>query len=303
VTLTPFIAPREADTPDAGTDADVRMMLDAMATRFELFLYGDDTVQLKIAGEQALAEIARLERQLGFYARESDITFINARAAEAPVKVEPRLFALLERCRMLSVETDGAFDITVGPLMRAWKPGGGTGRIPTDAVLAEARSSIGYEHLHLDSGASTIRFGRAGMSIDLGGAGMGYAVDEAIAILESHGVDRALLHGGTTSVHALGGGWKIGWTPTGGAVHTCTLRNRALSVSAPYDKSFLHDGRRYGDVMDPRCGCPMQAAHSAAVSGPRSLECDALSTALVVLGPSWSPVLSERFPGYTGVAF
>lgn len=80
-------------------------------------------------------------------------------------------------------------------------------------------------------------------------------------------------------------------------MHTRTLRNRALSVSAPFEKSFLHDGRRYGDVRDPRCGGPVQTAHSAAVNGPRSLECDALSTALVVLGPAWTPVLSERFPG------
>jgi FAD:protein FMN transferase len=160
-------------------------------------------------------------------------------------------------------------------------------------------------HLRLDPEASTIRFGLAGMRLDLGAAGKGYAIDSAIAVLVDHGVESALLHGGTSSVHAIGtppdDSWRIGYGgPISGPLRSYTLRDSALSVSAVHGKSFTSGGRRYGHVLDPRSGASVDGAQSAIVTGPGSLECDVLSTALLVLGSDWLPVLRERFPGYDG---
>lgn len=294
------------EASSAGADCEVRLALEAMATRFELVLHGPDPPHLRAAGEEALEEIARLGRQLSFYSPSSDVTWINAHAADGPVTVEPRLFALLQRCCALSTATDGAFDITIAPLMRAWKFTGGGAAVPRQSAIDEAREHVGFQHLELDAGASTVRFGRHGMSLDLGAAGKGYAVDEAITILEAAGIRRALLHGGTSSVHALdppgAGGWRVGWNAHASSESSFLLRNGALSVSASHGKAFAANGREYGHVIDPRDGSPTRAALSAIVTGPRSLECDALSTALLVLGPSWTSVLSRRFPGYRGLA-
>lgn len=286
---------------------DVRLALEAMATRFELVLPGSDEVRLRAAGEEALQEIDRLDRQLSFYRPTSDVSWINAQAADRPVRVDASLFRLLERCQALSAATKGAFDITIAPLMRAWRFVRDTGGIPEDDTLASARTAVGFGYLELDPELFTVRFLRPGMSIDLGAAGKGYAIDAAIGILKDHGVNDALLHGGTSSVHVLGRApdghaWGVGWAAPGGEARRIQLHAGALSVSAIHGKSFVAEGRELGHVMDPRTGRPSAAARAAVVTGPSSLECDALSTALLVLGASWVPVLRSTFPGYDGLA-
>jgi thiamine biosynthesis lipoprotein len=286
---------------------DVALALEAMATRFELVLGGSDPVRLRAAGEEALAEIARLEGQLSFYLPTSDITWINAHAAHGPVKVEPALFRFLQKCQALSAATDGAFDITIAPLMRAWRAAMVSGVLPSETSVASARARVGFRNLHLNPGHFTAQFGCHGMSIDLGAAGKGFAIDAAIGILRAHGVPRALLHGGTSSVHVIGSpasgpGWRVGWDPPGGTSRAFNLHNSALSVSAVHGRRFSIDGVQYGHVIDPRTGMPTRGARSVIVSGPGSLECDALSTALLVLGPGWLPSLHTQFPGYDGIA-
>jgi FAD:protein FMN transferase len=137
--------------------------------------------------------------------------------------------------------------------------------------------------------------------IDLGAVGKGYAVDAAIEILRGHGITSALLHGGTSSVHAVGAppddsAWHIAWTPPAGVQRTLASRDGALSVSAVHGKVSEAEGRVYGHVMDPRAGAPTTAARAVAVVGSASLECDALSTALLVLGADWLTEFGRRFP-------
>jgi thiamine biosynthesis lipoprotein ApbE len=230
-----------------------RLAVEAMAARFELVYWGP-----RAAGEEALAEIVRLESRLSASQAASDLAWINAHAGMRAVKVEPRTFTLLQRCIELSEETGGAFDVTAGTI---------------------ARPRAGCRHLHLDARWSTIRFGRPGMRLDLGAAATGYAIDAAVAILRSRGVQAALLHGGTSSVHGFGeppeGAWTVVWEPSGREPKRFTLRDGALSVAAA-------------------------DARSAVVTGPCSLECDALSRALLALGREWIPDMEQRFPGYTG---
>jgi thiamine biosynthesis lipoprotein len=301
----------------------------AMATRFELVLHGDNSVALRAAGEEALEEIDRLEAQLSLYRSSSEIAHLNARAAREPVRVTPSLFGLLQRARTLHQESRGAFDITVAPLVRCWGFMGGTGRLPGAEELAEACAKVGMHLVELNPEDCTVRFARAGVMLDLGAIGKGYAIERAAEVLREAGVASALLHGGTSTAYALGHPpeaefWTIALDSPGrmtgnlpvsdpsspaeplklesvdastrGSVGdrpgtsprplaTIPLRDQALSVSAVWGRCFQAAGKTFGHVLDPRTGQPAADALLAAVSLPSATETDALSTALLTLGP------------------
>jgi thiamine biosynthesis lipoprotein len=280
-----------------------------MATRFELVLCGEDAVRLRAGGEEALAEIERLDEQLNFYSPSSEITWINSHAAKGPVKVDPRLFRALQACAQLSLATDQSFDITIGPLMRAWRLHSIEGRRPAASELEASLAVVGMRNIELDEEAFTVRFKRSGVEIDLGGYGKGYAIERAISILRDYGIESALLHGGTSSVYGIGSppdqnSWRIRLSEPLGSddqPSIIDLSDSALSVSAIHGRSFTIEGRVYGHVLDPRTGQPVSRALASAVRGPSASACEALSTALLVFGPSWTETMSERFPGYQAI--
>jgi thiamine biosynthesis lipoprotein len=279
----------------------IRLAAHAMGTRFELALWGEEDSRLRAAGQEALEEIVRLETQLSLYRQESDIADLNARAAAEPVRVEPRLFRLLQQAVTLSDLTEGAFDITIGPLLRVWGLQGAEGRRPEPAEIAAALENVGARWLELDETAFTVRFQRKGMSLDLGAIGKGYAIDCAVERLREAGIVNGLLHGGTSSVYALGHApdriaWQVAiarpFGMPGAPLAVVGLENRALSVSAPHGKWFQSEGRRYGHVLDPRTGYPVGRGLLAAIVSASATIGDAVSTALLTLG---EPFL-ERLP-------
>jgi len=281
----------------------------AMGTRFELVLYGAREAFLRAAGEEALEEIERLEAQLSLYRPESDVSDLNRRAAFAPVPVDPRLFALLAHAKRLSEETEGAFDITVAPLMRCWGFVGGSGQMPSPEAIAEARARVGMQHVRLDAEHFTVRFDREGVMLDFGAIGKGYAIERAVDLLRENGVTSALLHGGTSTVYGLGvppdaDAWTVAIqrpfdTEEGHYLTQVKLRDAALSVSAPHGKWFQSGGRRYGHVIDPRTGYPASRSLLAALVCESATDSDALSTALLTLGEPFLPALCAR-PGTQG---
>jgi thiamine biosynthesis lipoprotein len=175
-----------------------------MATRFELVLHGENPVSLRAAGEEALHETERLEAQLSLFRPTSEIAHLNARAARESVRVTPPVFGLLLQARRLSEETAGAFDITIAPLVRCWGFMGGGGSVPSPEQLVEARSKVGMNLVQLSERDYTVRFAREGVMLDLGAIGKGYAVERAADLLREAGVRSGLLHGGTSTVYALG---------------------------------------------------------------------------------------------------
>ena len=182
----------------------VKLACHAMATRFELVLHGDNPVALRAAGEEALEEIQRLEAQLSLFVPSSEIAHVNARAAQGPVRVSPPVFSLLQLAQRLHEQSGGAFDITIAPLVRCWGFMGGSGHLPSSEELAEARACVGMSLVRLEPTDYTVRFARPGVMLDLGAIGKGYAVERAAEVLREAGVTSALLHGGTSSVQALG---------------------------------------------------------------------------------------------------
>jgi len=283
----------------------VILALNAMATRFELVLRGENATRLRAAGEAVFKEVERLESRLSLYRPTSEIARINALAAREPVRVSLSVFNLLHHARQLQNETGGAFDITVAPLVRCWGFMHAKGRLPEPAEIEEARARSGMRHVILDEKDSSVRFDREGVMIDLGAIGKGYAIDRAAEILREAGVTTALLHGGTSTVYGIGAppgsdGWKIAIAPPPGQPSgniAVTLRDNALSVSAVWGKSFDADGKKFGHVIDPRTGWPVNNAVQAAVVLPSATETDALSTALLVMGLEGHEVINRLRPG------
>ncbi|MCE2826723.1 MAG: FAD:protein FMN transferase [Verrucomicrobium sp.] len=289
----------------------VRLARPAMATRFEWVLWGQTPERLRAAGEEALDEVDALEAALSRYRGTSDIGRVNAGAAAGPVRVSPNTFGLLERARWLTDATDGAFDITVGALLRAWGFVGDTGRKPSAETVRRARDAAGWNRVRLDASAFSVTFDHPDVELDLGAIGKGYALDRAMDLLTEAGVPHALLHGGTSSILARGlapdgGPWRVGLpaaaTPGDGPasppVSPVSLQEMSLSVSAVWGKSFTEDGNEFGHVLDPRFGEPVRRARCAAVVGAEAALSDALSTALLVLGPEGRPLIESNLPGY-----
>lgn len=297
-----------------------------MATRFEAALHGSDPVALRAAGEEALEEVARWEAQLSLYRSTSEIARINALAHREPVRVSPPVFRLLERARQLQNETDGAFDITVAPLVRCWGFMRGTGAVPEPEELMEVRSRVGMALVHLDGTQFSVRFEREGVMVDLGAIGKGFALERAAELLRELGVQSALLHGGTSTVCAIGHppgqeAWKVALelpraaspprsnpgkaelssgdfvTNASQPLAIVPLRDESLSVSAVWGKAFEVGGRTYGHVIDPRSGQPTEAAVLAAVVLRSATDADALSTALLTMGRSGQARIAALRPG------
>jgi len=225
--------------------------------------------------------------------------------------VEPELFGFLAECLKYSRESDGAFDITVGPLMKAWGFFRGEGRLPGEVELQDVRGKIGYEHVILGLGERTVRFDRPGVELDLGGIGKGYAVDRAVSVLRGRGIPAALVSAGGSTIYGLGAppghhGWDVAIQDPLHANRTArnaVLRDRALSVSGSYEKSFEIAGVKYGHIMDPRTGRPVTEVLSVAVLAGSGTAGDALDDAFFVLGAQKSREYLKRLPATEAFLF
>jgi len=282
----------------------------AMATVFEVLLpYGPAHAQA--AAQDALGLIERLEAQLTVYRPTSEISRLNRLAELAPVTVETALFDLLAFAARLSEETAGAFDITAGPLIKAWGFYRRQGRVPEPDELAEALGRVGMSHVELNAERRSVRFRKRGMEINLGSIGKGYALDcAAVRLWDEWGVRSALLHGGTSSVLAIGAppgeprGWAVGirhpWEPARRLL-TVRLRGRALATSGATFQNFAYNGRKLGHLLDPRTGRPAEGVALATAFAPTASEADALATAFYILGVEPTRRYCETHPDVSAV--
>jgi len=266
----------------------IRVHRRAMACRFEITLAREDAIWVT-AARAALNEIDRIEAALSVFQETSVITGVNRRAAAAPVHVDADVFGLLQRCAELSRHTGGAFDITSTPLSRCWGFMRREGRVPSPDEIAAARRGVDAAAVRLDAGDRSVRFDRAGLELNLGAVGKGYALDRVAADMRRCGVAHALLSAGRSSLLAVGGrdgGWHVEVTSPrlAGPLATVWLRDAALGTSGAGEQFVEVDGQRYGHVIDPRTGWPARGVLSASVIASSAARADALSTAFLVGG-------------------
>ena len=290
--LGPWIdLPVESQTSRGETSL-LRFSRRAMATSFEILFPFDQPRAYELA-EQAFDLIDDLESQLTVYRDDSEIALLNARAANEAVQVEPRLFRLLADADRLCHETGGAFDITSGPLIKAWGFFRRQGRVPTPAERQAALHRVGMRWLQLDSLSKSIRFTKPGVEINLGSIGKGYALDRCAELLRARGIHNALLHAGGSSVLTIGtqpgegDGWPVGIRDPWDAskrLGIVQLRDRALGTSAATFQHFEYNKKKLGHLLDPRTGWPAQGTASASAIATSAAEADALATAFFVMG-------------------
>jgi thiamine biosynthesis lipoprotein len=281
----------------------------AMGTIFAIYLYAQDEEQAGASFEAAFEEIARLEEALSNYRPSSEISRINRLAAHGPVTTDPEVFGLLETSLAYSQRSGGAFDVTVGPLMRAWGFFRGEGRYPTNEELRSARENVGSEKVELDATQRAVRFAAPGVELDLGAIGKGYAVDRVVEVLREAGIAAALVDAGSSTLYAMNAppgknGWSVRVPRPGDrsrTVSTVTLRNESLSTSGSYENFFQLDGRTYCHVMDPREGKPVQGVLQATLIAADSAATDALSNAVFVMGPEAGQKLLASLPHTRGL--
>ena len=294
-------------TREAGTTDLLRARRPGMGSFFEVRLPAHAPGAVPLA-TRALDRIGELESQLTVYRDDSEVSRLNASAHLGPVEVEPGLFRLLEVARDLHAATGGAYDVTAGALSVAWGFFKGPKRVPDPATRADARDRTGQHHLTLDPGRRTVAFDRPGIVINLGSIGKGYALDRAARLIRDHWWPTpALLHGGQSSVYALGsppgsflGRWSVDLhnpadpsTPLG----SIYLRDRGLATSGAAFQRFEVDGVEYGHILDPRTGGPAHGPLSVTALAPTAAEADALSTAFYLLGPDGAAEYIIRRPG------
>jgi thiamine biosynthesis lipoprotein len=277
----------------------------AMGTTFSLVLVGPARATLEAAAAAAFAEVHRLDRLLSNYTPDSEWSAVNRSAAQGPIAVSAELFDLLSACLTYSQQSGGAFDITVGPLMKVWGfykndgalPRQGEGVLPRKAEVSRALDRVGYRHVTLDPVTRTVRFDRDGVELDPGGIGKGYAVDRMVAVLKRHGVQMALVSGGSSSLYGLGAppdepqGWKVAIGVPGAPDRTAAevfLKDASLSTSGSYEKFFWADGRVYSHIMDPRTGYPAPGTASVSVLAPTAIDSEAWTKPYFVNGRNWT---------------
>jgi thiamine biosynthesis lipoprotein len=276
----------------------------AMATDFDVILNPDGPEQQLAAASAALDEVQRLEAQLTVYRDDSELSALNRTAHERPVTVESKLYELLRRGGEIHRLTNRAFDHAAGAIIQLWQQCRRERRIPDAAEITATLSISGMQHVLFDDGRQTISFDQSGVAFNLGAIGKGYAVDRAGEILNRDGVADWLVHGGKSSVlaqgkHAGHDGWPVGLQNPllpDRPYLTLLLKNAALSTSGTAVQWFRHAGKRYGHILDPRTGWPVETMLSVSVIAPDAALSDALATAFFVLGVEKALECCDNFP-------
>jgi thiamine biosynthesis lipoprotein len=283
----------------------------AMGTVFSIAAYGSNSERLQGSLARSFQEIDRLDNLMSHYKPQSELSTINREASHRTVVVPPELLRLLEDSLRFSEQTCGAFDITVGPLMKSWGFFRGWVRLPEPRELEQAMRRTGYRHVKLDAATHTVRFDEPGVELDLGAIGKGCAVDRVVEILRADGVSRALVSGGTSSIYAIGAppgehGWEISvCDPFDRRKQACSLRlqNMSISISGSQEKSFVLDGKLYTHLLDPRNGRPVEDMLMTVVIAASNAAGDALSTAFFVSGVKQTQAYIENHPNLTAIFY
>ena len=278
-----------------------------MGTSVQVQAFDGDEATRRAAIDEAFAAFAEVDRLMSNYRDDSELALVNRGAAWNAVVVSDAMFSVLDAARRVSSASNGAFDITVGPLVRLWGFHDKTPHIPTAAELASVRPLVDYRNLLLDAEHHAVRFVRPGVELDLGGIAKGFAVEIAADILRRRGLSGFIDAGGNQ--YLLG-------TPPGKRVWTVGIKNPdvpdrvmgvvetgeiSVSTSADSYNFLVANGRKYGHILDPRTLEPSTSALSVTILSRDGTLADAMSKAAFILGPKAGLALVEAFPGMSAV--
>jgi len=260
-----------------------------MGTTVRLVLYAPDEALAKESVRAAFARVAELNRIMSDYDAASELMRLCANEAGTPVVVSADLFFVLSEGQKIARRSEGAFDMTIGPLVKLWRRSRLTQRLPGAGELAEAKSRTGYSKVELNDKDRTVRLATPGMQIDLGGIAKGYAADEILATLRKYGVTRALaaVGGDITAGDAPpdAATWVVAVAPLMRAkpMHRLKLVNAAVSTSGDREQFTIIDGVRYSHIVDPRTGLGQTGRRSVTVIARRGIIADATTKAVALM--------------------
>ena len=271
-----------------------------MGTLFSIKLYAAGEQQAKDAFRAAFARIAELDATLSDYRTDSELSRVTKSAT--PVHISDDLFAVLSRGQWLAEQTDGAFDVTLGPLTHLWRENRRARQLPNSETLADAFSRSGFRKMHLDSSTHTVRFDVPGMQLDVGANAKGYAADEALTVLAKQGITSALVAASGDLAFSDAPPNEGGWTIAIDALHRpMLLENAAVSTSGSTEQNFVANGVRYSHILDPKTGLGLTTDLTTTVIARRGIDADGMATAINVLGPERGRVFIEKQAGVAAV--
>lgn len=272
-----------------------------MGTTFRITLYAENEAQAKTAADAAFRKAHDLDAKMSDYKPDSELMKLSAKAGQGPVVVSEELFDIIEKAQDISHITDGAFDITVGPVVKLWRLARRTREMPPSAELKSALSRVGYQKIDMNRDKSTIELKTADMKLDLGGIAKGYAADALIKILKDKGCPIALVAAGGDIVAGDAPPGKKGWYVEAvdlknEKAQTLCLKNNAASTSGDLYQSVEIQGKTYSHIVDPKTGLGLTNRNLVTIIAPTGTAADALATALAVMDPDAGIRLMETTP-------
>lgn len=276
-----------------------------MAVPIRLVFYAPDPATANTAAEAVFARFQQLNAILSDYDETSELRRLSDTAVGGKaVPVSDDLWEVLWQAQQLSARCDGAFDVTIGPVVRLWRRARRSGELPSAERLAEARQRVGYQWVQMNPQGQTVALAQPDMRLDLGGIAKGYANDQALAELRTFGITRAMIHAGGDL--ALGdpppglSGWRVGvglLSHEAKPVQFLSLANCGVANSGDMYQFVEIGGRRYSHLVDPKTGLGLTDHSNVTVIAPNGTLSDGLSSAVSVLGPEKGLALIEATPG------
>lgn len=279
-----------------------------MGTLVFLTAVAPDEQLAHAAIEQGFTEIHRLEQILSTWIPDSELSRINAAAGQRAVKAGPETLELLKHSLEMARLTEGGFNVAIGPAVEAWNVSR-EGRIPTREELDATRSLMDLSAIHLDQEAGTVYLSRAGMRVDIGGIGKGYAADFAARVMQDAGASAGVvaISGDIKTFGLLPDGQRFVFgiqhprKENGITIGQLELEDEAVSTAGDYQRYFEKDGIRYHHILDPKTLQPARLSQSVTVVASTGVLADGLDTGIFVMGPERGLALIERLPGVEGV--